>query len=119
LTTWDNDNETERKCEMTTTTKARKTSKKPARHVRLYGATSNPMVLEMTIGKDALSYLVKRIHADWGKGFEFTKLDNSDSYAVNIDMGSGKHTCTCLGNERWNHCKHVDCLVQLMELGRI
>jgi hypothetical protein len=78
------------------------------------------MVVEMTIGKDDFSYLVKRIQAHWGRGFEFAKLDNSGRYAVNIDTTSGKHSCECPGHQRWGTpCKHISSLLALILAGKL
>src|SRR5262249_24101103 len=121
MSTWDNDKtNTERNPAMTTATRTRKTTKKPARSLRLYGATSTTMAIDMTIGKEEFSYLVKKIPAAWGRGFEFKKLDNSDDvYHVNIDTTSGRHSCDCLGGLKHGHCKHQEALLALILSGKL
>lgn len=79
---------------MTTATKSRKTRKpalKPERHITFFSSDSNPALLEMTIGKESFAYFVKKIHADFGMGFEFRKCPecinppSDDVYHVHYD----------------------------------
>ena len=109
----------------TATRKTRKPAPKPERRVQLYGADSNPMLVEMTIGKESFSYFVKRIHADYGMGFEFTKCpdrvgpSSDDVYHVHYDPGRRLSTCDCLGGLHHGHCKHQEAIVALIQSGKI
>jgi hypothetical protein len=106
--------------------KARKPAPKPERRVRLIGADDNPMLVEMTIGKESFAYFVKKIHADFGMGFEFRKIEvngmseNSDeTYHVHYDPARRSSTCDCLGGLHHGHCKHQEAIVALINSGKI
>lgn len=36
-------------------------------------------------------------------------------YDVNADAG----TCDCIGHEQWQHCKHLDAIKTLLEVGKL
>lgn len=106
--------------------KTRKPAKKPERRVHLYGADSNPMLVEMTIGKESFAYFVKRIHADYGMGFEFQKFiahgqsePHEDTYHVHYDPARRLSTCDCLGGLHHGHCKHQEAIVALVQAGKL
>jgi hypothetical protein len=106
--------------------KTRKPDQKPARRVTLIGADSNPMVVEMTIGKDTFAYFVKKIHADYGMGFEFRKVEvdglsenSEDTYHVHYDPARRSSSCDCLGGLHHGHCKHQEAIVTLIRAGKI
>jgi hypothetical protein len=105
--------------------KSRKPAAKPARSVQLYNASGNPMLLEMTIGKESFAYFVKKIHADYGMGFEFTKCpdcvgpSSDDVYHVHYDPARKSSSCDCLGGLHHGHCKHQESIVALIQSGKI
>jgi hypothetical protein len=79
----------------------------------------------MTIGKESFAYFVKRIHADFGMGFEFTKCPDcvgptgDEVYHVNYDPGRRLSTCDCLGGLHHGHCKHQEAIVALIQSGKL
>jgi hypothetical protein len=110
----------------TATRKTCKPAPKPERRVTLIGADSNLMVVEMTIGKDTFAYFVKKLHADFGMGFEFRKVEvngmseyNEDTYHVHYDPARRSSSCDCLGGLHHSHCKHAEAIVALIQSGKI
>lgn len=93
--------------------------------MQLYNASGNPMLVEMTIGKESFAYFVKKIHADYGMGFEFTKCPDGigpvseDVYHVHYDPARRLSTCDCKGGEFHRHCKHQEAIVALINAGKI
>jgi hypothetical protein len=77
------------------------------------------MVIEMTIGKVSFAYLVKKLRADFGMGFEFRKFDGGDVYHVHYDPARKWSRCDCKGGEFCGHCKHASAIVALIESGKI
>lgn len=114
---------------MTTTTKTRKPRPKPERHVTLGAATNGVYALHITIGTGEkakhFGYYVRRIPADFGLAFRFEKfqtekVEGEDSeYDVNIELESGRHSCTCKGGTFHGHCKHAESIVALIQSGKI
>ncbi len=110
----------------TATRKTRKSATKPQRRVTLIGADSNPMVVEMAIGKDTFAYFVKKIHADFGMGFAFRKVEvngmsenSEDTYHVHYDPVRRWTRCDCKGGEYLGHCKHQEAIVALINSGKL
>jgi hypothetical protein len=110
----------------TKASKARKPAQKPERRVTLIGADSNPMLVEMTIGKESFAYFVKKLNADYGMGFEFRKVEvngmseNSDeTYHVHYDPARRWSRCDCKGGEFHGHCKHQEAIVALIQSGKL
>lgn len=105
---------------MTTASKPRPRVK-PERRVRLYGADSNPMLLEMTIGAELFAYFVTKIDG----GFAFRKCPDcvheiDDAvYRVHCDPATRLSTCTCKGNTYCGHCKHIESILALIQSGKI
>jgi len=101
-------------------------TRKPERRVHLYNAGGNPMLLEMTVGKEEFAYFVKKIHADYGMGFEVKKLvidgvseQTNEVYHVHYDPARRLSTCDCLGGLHHGHCKHQEAIVALIQSGKI
>jgi hypothetical protein len=105
--------------------KTRKPAPKPERHITFFSADSNPALLEMTIGKESFAYFVKKIHADFGMGFEFTKCpdligpSSEDVYHVHYDPARRWTRCDCKGGEFNGHCKHQEAILALIQSGKI
>lgn len=116
---------------MTTTTKqARKSTRKPEpRHLNISKPVNGNYALSLTIGEGEKAkrfcYFLEPIAADFGLAFRFVKFTNEveegepAEYAVNIDLQHGHHSCECKGFMRWNHCKHVESLLALVNAGKI
>jgi hypothetical protein len=109
-----------------TASRARKPASKPARRVTLIGADSNPMLVEMTIGEQSFAYFVKKIHADFGMGFAFRKVEvngmsenSEDVYHVHYDPARRWTRCDCKGGEFHGHCKHQEAIAALIQSGKI
>jgi len=100
--------------------RVRKPRKKASRSIRLLvslNAEGQNAVIQITVGKLTERYTVSRIPSDWGMGFELLKSRDGETYHVNLD-GDSK-TCDCKGHSRHNHCKHVDGLAKLDQLGKL
>lgn len=102
------------------------TRKPPQRRLQLYNATGSPMLLEMQIGNESYAYWVKRIHADYGLGFEFKKCPDViipyfelETYHVHYDPARQLSTCDCLGGTHHGNCKHQAAIVALIKAGKI
>jgi hypothetical protein len=109
-----------------TKSRTRKPAPKPERRVVLYGADSNPMVIEMTIGNATFAYFVKRLQADYGMGFEFRKVEvngmsetDGETYHVHYDPARRLSTCDCKGSLHHGHCKHQEAILALIHAGKI
>ena len=89
-----------------------------------YNAATSTLALTITTGRRVLetAYSVEKIGSDFGDGFALTKhvgnpADQCETYHVHLsDEG---HACDCMGNLRWQRCKHVDALVKCRDLGTI
>jgi hypothetical protein len=103
-------------------TKAKRPRPKPARSILWLTApltADRPSgAIRITAGKLTVDYHVRELPAVGGRGFELEKIDRDapaesrDRYHVFLsDEG---HTCTCLGYERWGHCKHTEGLAALL-----
>jgi hypothetical protein len=74
-------------------------------------------------------YTLARLTSDFGEAYRIAKIEieyiepdvppqarESSVYDINLDMASGNHSCTCLGQLRWGHrhpCKHIAGLLVL------
>jgi hypothetical protein len=96
----------------------RRSRVKPARSIHLLSAPAagSPGLLRITVGKQATTYRLAVIPADFGAGYELTKLlpggDDGKTYAVNL-AGS----CECKGFLGHGHCNHLDGLRKLAAEG--
>ncbi len=109
--------------------KSRKPAVKPERRVEISKPVNGTVALHMTVGTGEkakhFGYYVSRIPADFGLGFHFEKFETEkeegkdSEYDVNIDMQTGRHTCTCNGHTYCGHCKHVEALVSLIRAGKL
>jgi hypothetical protein len=62
-------------------------------------------------------YYFRELPADFGRGFELRKADGTAVYHVNVNGRASR--CECKGFLRWNHCKHVESLTELIANGRL
>jgi hypothetical protein len=87
-------------------------------------------LLRLRIGDEPVNvYALRRLASDFGQAFELAKLAMVQSpqggfepavaerYAVNLDFASS--LCHCKGFEKWGHCKHIESLLKLQDLGLI
>ena len=115
-----------------TATKTRKTLRpavKPERRVQISKPVNGMYALAMTIGTGEkakhFGYYVQRINTDFGTAFRFEKFateqeeDKDSAYDVNLDMGTGRHSCTCKGHAYAGHCKHVEAIAGLIHAGKL
>lgn len=103
-------------------------SVKPARPKTLrflrYVPATGTLTLRVVRGRQTVetAYSLERIGSQFGDGFRLTKNvghagDECDRYDLHLsDEG---HTCECRGNLQHGHCKHVDAVVRLRDLGMI
>jgi hypothetical protein len=101
---------------------------KPARSIRLLSAPTadRPGLVRITAGKLSALYRITVVPADYGAGFELTKVhvvpdehgvfrcQYGETYAVNL-AGS----CECKGFLKHGYCKHLDGLRMLATTGRL
>jgi hypothetical protein len=96
---------------------------RPTRVLR-YDIMTAALTIMVTTGKRVVeaTYSLERIGSDFGDGYKLTKHvghpgDECDIYHVNLsDEGS---TCDCKGASRHGHCKHIDAVRKIRELGMI
>src|SRR5919199_7017174 len=100
----------------TTTAKAPRQRRKPARFCRVSRSEEGTRTLTLRVGKQATDYDLLEIGSDGGRGYELTKADRT-VYHVNIDGLAS--CCCCKGFSRWGRCKHVDALAALVRTGRL
>lgn len=94
------------------------------RTVRIVEPATEPngwMAVEIEVGDDTTTYLVRPIPADFGYGYEIEKLGDGfevvTTYHVNL-MG-GESSCTCKGMAYHGHCRHVEALAAIQATGRL
>ena len=106
---------------MATLTKTRKRVK-PARRIRLClpPFEGNPGVVQVTVGKQTADYYCWPRPSDFGAAFELQKFGTQGGEHYHVLLGeNGRHSCECLGFQRWNHCKHADGLAALQQAGKL
>lgn len=79
-------------------------------------ATDGWGAIELRQDKRVDKYLVRRIEADFGVGFQLEKLaaDLTTVEQYDINLAGRESTCTCRGNSQHGHCKHVSGLIALL-----
>jgi hypothetical protein len=55
-------------------------------------------------------------HCDWGRGWTLTKEDG-ERYEINLAGES--RSCSCMGFEAHDHCKHTDAVAALLAAGKL
>jgi hypothetical protein len=85
----------------------------------------NPGQLTVWTGRQAQDYEIRSIPSDWGLAYSLTKLSVEGptvTYHVCLDAErgtDGQHVCDCPGHEAHGRCKHVRCLLRLLERGEL
>jgi len=108
--------------------KRRKPRRKPARSIRVLeqptADTDGWGAIEIKVGKQTDTYLVRFIPSDFGLGaigFEVEKLDADlatvEAYHVHLADRPEECSCTCKGHSYHHHCKHCDGLQALVKAG--
>jgi hypothetical protein len=101
-------------------------SKKPTRTCKLTeieGHTTLSIVLDHGKRLEVDYYHVKPLASDFGRAVRLVKFTGcreagqADHYDILVD--GEQSSCECKGHQRWGHCKHMDCLRKLVELGRL
>lgn len=92
------------------------------RTVRLQSADTTTPLMLVHVGDDAFGYGLERIASDFGTAFRLTKYEcgkegPQGEYDVLID--GLRSSCTCKGFTYRGHCKHVDALTKLRQLGKL
>jgi hypothetical protein len=102
---------------MTTATKNRRPQTRTAKLMQL----GNVEVLALTTGKETVFYRLESLLADAGRGFRLVKADrgNGPEETYDVLLDGQFSTCECKGFLRWNHCKHVESLSALCEVGKL
>lgn len=100
---------------------------KPVRTLR-HRCEGNRHVLTITVPKGRKAvvtrYSLERFATDFGEGFRLTKfpdepLTDGQDAANDVLLSPDGNTCDCRGFVRWAHCKHLEAVLKLHELGRI
>jgi hypothetical protein len=112
---------------MTTTTKKTTRTRKPVeRHCRLSSPVNGRFALLLTVGKEQCGYYLTELPAaDLGRVFHLAKFSTdigTDTEARSYDVlisDDGRHECTCKGWCRFQHCKHTESLVALINAGKL
>ena len=97
---------------------------KPARSCRLRVLDGGARMLSIVMGspprQSETHYHLTEMACDWGRGFEVRKFSTGGStvYHVHIDPSLGD-SCDCRGFIRHGHCKHRDCLAELVRRGLV
>src|SRR5688572_996549 len=89
---------------------------KPERTIRVAvpASSDNPFaVVTISVGKDAMSYMVRPIPSDFGTAFEVEKVDVFDPQTYHVNLGSEGNSCSCSGGTYHGKCKHADGLAVL------
>jgi hypothetical protein len=110
---------------MKTSAKQRKPGSRTLRWEPLEGYYLGRLTVKQGGVHDA--YLVRRLPADWGIGFELDKLtaDGPTVYHVNLDVHAGRgadHSCSCPHATYRGHvkpCRHLAALLKLRERGQL
>src|SRR5262249_9805945 len=102
---------------------SRKHTPPPPRSASLATLSNGRTVLWLHQGEESRAYALVTLKSDFGDAFRLTKADDGDGHAeeydVLLDMEHKFHTCECRGFLRWQHCKHVDSLLALVQSGRL
>src|SRR5262245_58718862 len=112
----------------TATRQTRKTQK-PQRRLHISQRYGNTVAvrIDMPHGSkvENFGYYVTQIDSQiGGVGLHFEKFGveqeegEPSSYDVHIDTEHQFHACECKGFYRWQHCKHIDAGVRLVNTGR-
>ncbi len=106
---------------MSTVTRTRKPRQAKPRTIALPLAPfeGNPGVVRIAVGKETTDYLVQPIPADFGKGFTLAKIGSDEGEVYQVNVNGRQSSCTCKGHLAHNHCKHVDGLAVLVQLGKL
>jgi hypothetical protein len=101
-----------------------KTSKRGERALRISDAVDGLRALALTKDGATVSYYLKEIPVDFGRGFQLDKFyteqadEDERTYHVHLDKELGD-SCTCKGFVYRSKCKHVDALKTLVALGKV
>jgi hypothetical protein len=100
------------------------TSKRGERSLRVSDEVNGLRALALTTGGATVSYYLKEIPVDFGRGFQLDKFytegagEDDRTYHVHLDKELGD-SCTCKGFVYRSKCKHVDALKTLVALGKV
>jgi hypothetical protein len=109
-----------------TATKPKKTRKprvKPERRITMQqapNADGKGAIVEITVGKETDFYFVDKVPSDFGTAFKLEKCNydgNDTTYHTLLD--GQRSSCECKGYLRHHHCKHIDGLTALVQLGKL
>jgi hypothetical protein len=101
---------------------------KPGRSVRVSDPVNGGRALLITDGRERCGYYLTPIRPDFGThAYRLEKFSTdqgtdpeADHYDVLLDLERGHHSCECKGWLRWHKpCKHIACLLALLQGGRL
>jgi hypothetical protein len=101
-----------------------KTSKRGERSLQVRDAVNGLRALALTKDGATVSYYLKEIPVDFGRGLQLDKFytegvgEDDRTYHVHLDKELGD-SCTCRGFIYRSRCKHVDALKTLVALGKV
>lgn len=103
-------------------------AEKPVRTLR-HQCEGNRHVLTIMVPKSRKTvvtrYTLERLTTDFGEGFRLAKLpdepltERQDAANYDVLLSADGNACDCRGYTRWKHCKHLEAVLKLRELGRI
>ena len=88
----------------------------------------SPSLLRVVEGKDADLYHLERVPCEFGLGFLVAKVlladelgvEHAEPYQTLVDVtAEQRHSCSCKGFGRWNHCRHVEAVAALHRAGKL
>lgn len=77
--------------------------------------------VEIGSGKTVCLYYLVPIKSDWGKAFKLYKYGSGSrsiegvQEVYNVCLDGVRSICECKGFLKWNHCKHIDGVEQLLK----
>jgi hypothetical protein len=102
---------------MQATRKPRRTQQRAAK-LQTVGAA---LVLWLTTDRLTVAYRLTKLPSDFGHAYRLDKADQGDGQPETYDvlLDGERSSCECKGFLRWHHCKHVESLTTLRQLGRV
>src|SRR5262245_46853948 len=106
---------------LVSTPRSVKPSRKPQNRIARLMTVGASTVLAITQGKDTTFYRLEELTTNYGRGFRLHKADKGDGPEDHYDvmLDGARTSCECMGNLRWNHCKHVEGLEAVVKSGKL
>src|SRR5262249_27258132 len=77
-------------------------------------------VVSITRGRDTADYLLAPVPDHAARDFLLARVvDGVLEPAYHVSLARGGRSCSCIGHQRYRHCKHADALATLIADGRL